>query len=153
MLTGSAFKNKGVQPMLDAVVDYLPSPLDVGAIEGHEVDDAEAIIEREPSEDAPLSALAFKIMSDPHLGKLTYLRIYSGTLTAGSQVLNTTKGRKERIGKIYRMHANKREEIESVSAGQIVAVMGLKNTTTGDTLCGPDHPVILESMNFPAPVI
>ncbi|MDQ1643676.1 MAG: elongation factor [Actinomycetota bacterium] len=153
VLTGSAFKNKGVQPMLDAVVRYLPSPIDVGAIEGHAVGKEDEILAREPDKDAPLSTLAFKIASDPHLGKLTYIRIYSGTLTTGSQVLNSTKGNKERIGKIYRMHANKREEIEKATAGQIVAVMGLKNTTTGDTLCGPEAPVILESMNFPAPVI
>ena len=153
VLCGSAFKNKGVQPMLDAVVRYLPSPLDVGAVKGHAVGREGVILEREPDEDAPLSALAFKIMSDPHLGKLTYIRIYSGTLTAGSQVLNSTKGNKERVGKIYRMHANKREEIDRASAGQIVAVMGLKNTTTGDTLCAPQAPIILESMNFPAPVI
>jgi elongation factor G len=153
VLCGSAFKNKGVQPMLDAVVRYLPSPIDVGAIEGHAVGHDEQVVTREPTEDAPLSSLAFKIMSDPHLGKLTYIRIYSGTLTAGSQVLNSTKGRKERVGKIYRMHANKREEIERASAGQIVAVMGLKDTTTGDTLSGPEAPVILESMDFPAPVI
>ncbi|HEX6485500.1 MAG TPA: elongation factor G, partial [Nocardioidaceae bacterium] len=153
VLTGSAFKNKGVQPMLDAVVRYLPSPLDVGAVEGHAVGDEEKIESRDPDKDAPLATLAFKIASDPHLGKLTYIRIYSGTMTAGSAVLNSTKGHKERIGKIYRMHANKREEIEKATAGQIVAVMGLKNTTTGDTLCGPEAPVILESMNFPAPVI
>jgi elongation factor G len=153
VLTGSAFKNKGVQPMLDAVVRYLPSPLDVGAVEGHAVGDEEKIESREPDQNAPLSTLAFKIASDPHLGKLTYIRIYSGTLLTSSQVLNSTKGNKERIGKIYRMHANKREEIERATAGQIVAVMGLKNTTTGDTLCGPEAPVILESMNFPAPVI
>jgi elongation factor G len=153
VLTGSAFKNKGVQPMLDAVVRYLPSPLDVGAVEGHAVGDEQKIESRDPDKDAPLATLAFKIASDPHLGKLTYIRIYSGTMTAGSQVLNSTKGNKERIGKIYRMHANKREEIEKATAGQIVAVMGLKNTTTGDTLCGPEAPVILESMNFPAPVI
>jgi elongation factor G len=153
VLCGSAFKNKGVQPMLDAVVRYLPSPIDVGAVHGHAVGDEDTILEREPQDDAPLSTLAFKIMSDPHLGKLTYLRVYSGTLTAGSQVLNSTKGHKERIGKIYRMHANKREEIDKVTAGHIVAVMGLKNTTTGDTLCGPEAPVILESMEFPAPVI
>jgi elongation factor G len=153
VLCGSAFKNKGVQPMLDAVIRYLPSPLDVGAVEGHAVGDESKVITREPNEDAPLSALAFKIMSDPHLGKLTYLRIYSGTLTAGSQVLNGTKGRKERVGKIYRMHANKREEIDRASAGLIVAVMGLKDTTTGETLCAPEAPMILESMNFPAPVI
>jgi elongation factor G len=153
VLTGSAFKNKGVQPMLDAVVRYLPSPMDVGVVEGHAVGDEDQIVIREPDQHAPLSTLAFKIASDPHLGKLTYIRIYSGTLLTGSQVLNSTKGNKERIGKIYRMHANKREEIERATAGQIVAVMGLKNTTTGDTLCGPEAPVILESMNFPAPVI
>jgi elongation factor G len=153
VLCGSAFKNKGVQPMLDAVVRYLPSPLDVGAVEGHAVGEKNEVVTREPDKDAPLSTLAFKIMSDQHLGKLTFIRIYSGTLTAGSQVLNSTKGNKERIGKIYRMHANKREEIEKATAGQIVAVMGLKNTTTGDTLCGPEAPVILESMEFPAPVI
>ena len=153
VLCGSAFKNKGVQPMLDAVVRYLPSPLDVGAIEGHAVGDENAVMTREPDEDAPVSALAFKIMSDQHLGKLTFVRVYSGTLTAGTQVLNSTKGNKERIGKIYRMHANKREEIEKASAGQIVAVMGLKNTTTGDTLSDSAQPVILESMSFPAPVI
>jgi elongation factor G len=153
VLCGSAFKNKGVQPMLDAVVRYLPSPLDVGNTQGHSVNDPEEILEREPDDKAPLATLAFKIMSDPHLGKLTYIRVYSGTLTAGTQVLNSTKGNKERIGKIYQMHANKREEIEKVTAGHIVAVMGLKNTTTGDTLCGPEAPIILESMNFPAPVI
>ena len=153
VLCGSAYKNKGVQPMLDAVVDYLPSPIDVGAITGHKPDDESQLLQREPDEDAPLSTLAFKIAADPHLGRLTYLRVYSGTLTAGSQVLNSTKGNKERIGKIYRMHANRREEIERASAGQIVAVMGLKNTTTGDTLSTPDAPVVLESMNFPDPVI
>ena len=153
VLTGSAFKNKGVQPMLDAVVRYLPSPVDVGAVEGHAMDDEDEILSREPQEDAPLSSLAFKIMADPHLGKLTFVRVYSGTLTTGTMVLNSTKGNKERIGKIYRMHANKREEIEKASAGQIVAVMGLKNTTTGDTLSDSGQPVILESMKFPAPVI
>ncbi|HSK61592.1 MAG TPA: elongation factor G [Actinomycetospora sp.] len=153
VLCGSAFKNKGVQPMLDAVVRFLPSPLDIGAVEGHAVGNEDEVIAREPDADAPLSTLAFKIMSDPHLGKLTFVRIYSGTLTTSTQVLNSTKGNKERIGKIYRMHANKREEIEKASAGSIVAVMGLKNTTTGDTLCGPEAPVILESMEFPAPVI
>ncbi len=153
VLCGSAFKNKGVQPMLDAVTRYLPSPTDVGAVSGHAVDDESTEILREPKPDAPLSTLAFKIMSDPHLGKLTYIRIYSGTLKSGSQVLNSTKGRRERIGKIYRMHANKREEIPLADAGQIVAVMGLKDTTTGDTLCAVESPVILESMTFPAPVI
>jgi elongation factor G len=153
VLTGSAFKNKGVQPMLDAVVAYLPSPLDIEAITGHKVGDEATIIERKPAESEPFSALAFKIMSDPHLGKLTYVRVYSGRLQSGTQVLNSTKDRKERIGKIYRMHANKREEIEGVGAGDIVAVMGLKDTTTGDTLCDSSNPVVLESMNFPAPVI
>ncbi|MDQ1614982.1 MAG: elongation factor [Actinomycetota bacterium] len=153
VVCGSAFKNKGVQPMLDAVVRYLPSPTDVGSVEGHAVGNVDEMVLREPDKDAPLSTLAFKIASDPHLGKLTFIRVYSGTLTSGSQVLNSTKGNKERIGKIYRMHANKREEIERATAGQIVAVMGLKNTTTGDTLCGPEAPVILESMEFPAPVI
>ncbi|MGW6389352.1 elongation factor G [Streptomyces sp. NPDC055103] len=150
---GTAFKNKGVQPLLDAVVRYLPSPLDVEAIEGHDVKDAELVVKRKPSDDEPLSALAFKIASDPHLGKLTFVRIYSGRLEAGTAVLNSVKGKKERIGKIYRMHANKREEIDSVGAGDIVAVMGLKQTTTGETLCDDKNPVILESMDFPAPVI
>lgn len=150
---GTAFKNKGVQPLLDAVVRYLPSPLDIEAIEGQDVKNPEEIIKRRPSVDEPLAALAFKIASDPHLGKLTFVRVYSGRLESGSAVQNSVKGRKERIGKIYRMHANKREEIESVGAGDIVAVMGLKQTTTGETLCDPANPVILESMDFPAPVI
>ena len=153
VLCGTAFKNKGIQPLLDAVIDYLPSPLDVGAIEGHDVKDPTVVVEREPDETEPFAALAFKIMSDPHLGKLTYLRVYSGKLLTGTTVLNPTKGRKERIGKIYQMHANKREEIASVGAGHIVAVMGLKDTTTGETLCDIAKPVILESMSFPAPVI
>ena len=153
VLTGTAFKNKGVQPLLDAVVAYLPSPLDVEAVEGHDVKDESITVDRQPSEDEPFSALAFKIMADPHLGKLTYLRVYSGRLDTGTTVLNPTKGRKERIGKIYRMHANKREEIASVGAGHIVAVMGLKDTTTGETLCDMAKPVVLESMTFPAPVI
>ncbi|MFI0821797.1 elongation factor G [Streptomyces sp. NPDC021098] len=150
---GTAFKNKGVQPLLDAVVRYLPSPIDVEAVEGHSVKDPDEVIKRRPTEEEPLSALAFKIASDPHLGKLTFIRVYSGRLVAGTQVLNSVKGKKERIGKIYRMHANKREEIESVGAGDIVAVMGLKQTTTGETLCDSSSPVILESMDFPAPVI
>ncbi|MGW1075415.1 elongation factor G [Streptomyces sp. NPDC002537] len=150
---GTAFKNKGVQPLLDAIVRYLPAPLDIEAIEGHDVKDPEAVVVRRPSDDEPLSALAFKIMNDPHLGKLTFIRVYSGRLESGTAVLNSVKGRKERIGKIYRMHANKRAEIESVGAGDIVAVMGLKQTTTGETLCDAAHPVILESMDFPAPVI
>ncbi|PZT76053.1 MULTISPECIES: elongation factor G [unclassified Streptomyces] len=150
---GTAFKNKGVQPLLDAVVRYLPSPLDVEAIEGHDPKDPETVVKRKPSDDEPLSALAFKIASDPHLGKLTFVRIYSGRLDSGTAVLNSVKGKKERIGKIYRMHANKREEIDSVGAGDIIAVMGLKQTTTGETLCDDKNPVILESMDFPAPVI
>jgi elongation factor G len=153
VLCGSAFKNKGVQPMLDAIIDYLPSPLDVPSIKGHAVGNEGAEIERHADPNEPFSALAFKIMSDQHLGKLTYIRIYSGTLESGKQVMNSTKDRKERIGKIYQMHANKREERPSAIAGQIVAVMGLKDTTTGDTLSDPVKQVILESMTFPAPVI
>ena len=153
VLTGSAFKNKGVQPMLDAVNRYLPSPLDIKAIVGTKQGDSTVVIERQPKNDEPFSALAFKMMRDPHLGKLTFVRIYSGSLTAGTAILNSTKDRKERIGKIYQMHANKREEMESAGAGMIIAVMGLKDTTTGDTLCDADKPVILESMDFPAPVI
>ena len=153
VLTGSAFKNKGVQPMLDAVTRYLPSPLDVEAIKGFNVADKEKEETRKPSDAEPFSALAFKIMSDPHLGKLTFIRVYSGVLETGSQVLNSTKDRKERIGKIYQMHANKREERDSVGAGMIVAVMGLKDTTTGETLCDSAKPIILESMDFPDPVI
>jgi elongation factor G len=153
VLCGTAFKNKGVQPMLDAIVDFLPSPLDIPSIKGHSVRNADEVVERHADPNEPFSALAFKIMSDPHLGKLTYIRIYSGTLETGTQVLNSIKDRKERIGKIYQMHANKREERPSAVAGQIVAVMGLKDTTTGDTLCDLAKPVILESMTFPAPVI
>ncbi|MEV4897698.1 elongation factor G, partial [Nonomuraea sp. NPDC055795] len=153
VLTGTAFKNKGVQPLLDAIVAFLPAPTDIPAFKGHAVGNEEEIIERHADPDEPFSALAFKIMSDPHLGKLTYLRIYSGSLETGSQVLNPVKGRKERIGKIYQMHANKREERPSAYAGQIVAVMGLKDTTTGHTLCDVNKPVVLESMTFPAPVI
>jgi elongation factor G len=153
VLCGAAFKNKGIQPMLDAIVDYLPSPVDIPSIKGHAVGGEHTVIERHADPEEPFAALAFKIMSDQHLGKLTYIRIYSGTLEAGTQVLNAAKGRRERIGKIYQMHANKREERPSASAGQIVAVMGLKDASTGDTLCDPASPVILESMNFPAPVI
>ena len=153
MLCGTAFKNKGVQPMLDAIVDYLPSPIDIPSVKGHAVGDEDTLVERSPDPEAPFAALAFKIMSDQHLGKLTYIRVYSGTLESGSNVLNSIKGRRERIGKIYQMHANKREERPFAVAGQIVAVMGLKDTTTGDTLCAQNKPVILESMTFPAPVI
>ncbi|HEY7014878.1 MAG TPA: elongation factor G [Streptosporangiaceae bacterium] len=153
VLCGSAFKNKGVQPMLDAIVDFLPSPLDVPSIQGHAIGSEDDVIERHADPSEPFAALAFKIMSDQHLGKLTYIRIYSGTLEAGKSVMNSTKGRKERVGKIYQMHANKREERPTAIAGQIVAVMGLKDTTTGDTLSDQLKPVILESMTFPAPVI
>ncbi|WP_328478889.1 elongation factor G [Actinoplanes sp. NBC_00393] len=152
VLCGSAFKNKGVQPMLDAVVEFLPSPLDIPAIEGTATD-GETPLLRKPSNDEPFSALAFKIQTDKHLGKLTYVRVYSGTLETGTQVINSTKDRKERIGKIYQMHANKREERNTAQAGDIIAVQGLKQTTTGDTLCDPAKPVILESMTFPEPVI
>jgi elongation factor G len=153
VLCGTAFKNKGVQPMLDAIVDYLPSPVDIPSVKGHAVGDEDTVIERDTNPEAPFAALAFKIMSDQHLGKLTYIRVYSGTVESGSTVLNSIKGRKERIGKIYQMHANKREERPSAVAGQIVAVMGLKDTSTGDTLADSQHQVILESMTFPAPVI
>ncbi len=152
VVTGSAFKNKGVQPMLDAVVAYLPSPLDVGAITGLLLD-GQTEAQRMPDPKAPFSGLAFKVATDPHLGKLTFMRVYSGTLDSGSQVINATKDRKERIGKIYQMHANKREEISQVVAGDICAVMGLKQTTTGDTLSDPANPIVLESMSFPDPVI
>ena len=153
VLCGSAFKNKGVQPLLDAVIAYLPSPLDVPAIIGFKSGDESVTIERHPTDEDPFAALAYKIAADPHLGRLTYIRLYSGKLQAGSTVLNATKGRRERIGKIYQMHANKRQEISSVGAGQIVAVMGLKDTTTGETLCDVANPIVLESMDFPAPVI
>ena len=153
VLCGTAFKNKGVQPLLDAVVKYLPSPLDIDAIVGHAVNNEEEPVSRKPADSEPFSGLAYKIASDPHLGKLIYVRVYSGKLEAGSTVLNSVTGRKERIGKVYQMHANKREEIASVGAGQIVAVMGLKDTRTGHTLSDLQQPVVLESMTFPAPVI
>ncbi len=152
VLCGSAFKNKGVQPMLDAVVEFLPSPLDIPAVEGLSLN-GESTLLRKPSNSEPFSGLAFKIQTDKHLGKLTYFRVYSGTVETGAQVVNSTKDRKERIGKIYQMHANKREERPSAQAGDIIAVQGLKQTTTGDTLCDPANPVILESMTFPEPVI
>ncbi len=152
VLTGSAFKNKGVQPMLDAVIDFLPSPLDIDHVTGT-LTDGETVAERKADESEPLAALAFKVATDPHLGKLTFVRIYSGVLDNGSQVLNSTKDRKERIGKIYQMHANKREELSRAGAGEIIAVAGLKQTTTGDTLADPQKPIVLESMTFPAPVI
>jgi elongation factor G len=153
VICGSAFKNKGVQLMLDAVIDYLPSPLDVPAIKGHAPDDDEEIIERHSSDEEPFSALAFKVMTDPYVGKLTFFRVYSGTLESGSYVQNSTKGKRERVGRILQMHANSRQEISKVFAGDIAAAVGLKDTTTGDTLCDDKNLVILESMNFPEPVI
>jgi elongation factor G len=153
VLCGSAFKNRGVQPMLDAVVDYLPSPLDMPAIEGHDVRDEEKVIERHADANEPFSALAFKIMTHPFFGRLTYIRVYSGKLDSGGQVVNSTKGKKERIGKIFQMHANKENPVDSVTAGHIYAVIGLKDTTTGDTLSDSNNQVVLESMTFPAPVI
>jgi elongation factor G len=152
VLCGSAFKNKGVQPMLDAVVDFLPSPLDVPPTMGMDVKGIEEL-ERGPDDTEPFAALAFKIMSDPYVGRLTYFRVYSGTLTKGSSVLNSTKDRKERIGRILQMHANHREDKEAIFAGDIVAAVGLKYTTTGDTLCDPSSPIVLESLEFPEPVI
>ena len=153
ILCGSAFKNKGVQPMLDAVIDYLPSPLDVPAIVGSNPRDEEEKIVREPKADGPFAALAFKVMTHPFFGRLTYIRVYSGKCDAGAQVINSTKDRKERIGKMFQMHANKENPVESATAGHIYAVIGLKDTTTGDTLCDIDKQVVLESMTFPKPVI
>ena len=153
VLCGSAFKNKGVQPMLDAVIDYLPSPLDVPAVEGHDVRDEEKIVRREPKSTEPFAALAFKVMTHPFFGRLTYIRVYSGAANQGDQVLNSTKDKKERIGKLFQMHANKENPVESVTAGHIYAAIGLKDTTTGDTLCDIANPVVLESMTFPKPVI
>nr|WP_218013617.1 elongation factor G [Georgenia wutianyii] len=150
---GSAFKNKGVQPILDAVLDYLPSPLDVPAVEGHAVGNEEEILIRRPSEDEPFSALAFKVAVHPFFGKLTYVRVYSGTASQGAQVLNSTKGKKERVGKLFQMHSNKENPVEEAHAGHIYAFIGLKDTTTGDTLCAQDAPIVLESMSFPEPVI
>jgi len=153
VLCGSAFKNKGVQPMLDAVIDYLPSPLDVPAIDGTDVRDEEKVITRHPDATEPFAALAFKVATHPFFGKLTYVRVYSGKVAQGAQVLNSTKGKKERIGKLFQMHSNKENPVEEASAGHIYAFIGLKDVTTGDTLCAPDAPVILESMTFPEPVI
>ncbi len=152
VLTGSAFKNKGVQPMLDAVIDYLPSPLDVPAVEGT-LPDGETVVSRKPSTEEPFSALAFKIAAHPFFGKLTYIRVYSGKVASGAQLINATKERKERIGKLFQMHSNKENPVDEAQAGHIYAVIGLKDTTTGDTLADPQNPVVLESMTFPAPVI
>jgi elongation factor G len=153
VLCGSAFKNKGVQLVLDAVVQYLPSPLDVPPVEGHLPNREDDHVERKADDAEPFSALAFKIMSDPYVGRLTYLRLYSGVLRSGSHVMNSTKDRKERIGRVLQMHANHREDLEAAYTGDIVAVVGLKHSTTGDTICDPEDPVVLESISFPTPVI
>jgi elongation factor G len=153
VICGTAFKNKGVQTMLDAVVDYLPSPLDVPAIEGHDVDDPEKILYRHASDSEPFSALVFKIMTDPYVGQLAFFRVYSGTLKSGEFVFNVAKSRKERVGRLLRMHANKREEIQEILAGDICAAVGLRTVSTGDTICDDEHPIVLESIDFPMPVI
>jgi elongation factor G len=153
VICGTAFKNKGVQPMLDAVVDFLPSPLDVPPIKGLDPDNKDKEIVRHADDTEPLSALAFKIMTDPFVGQLTFIRVYSGQLKTGDTIFNPAKVKRERIGRLLRMHANKREEISEVLAGDICAVVGMKNVTTGDTLCNEEHPIVLESIEFPAPVI
>src|SRR5690625_276488 len=150
---GSAFRNRGVQPILDAIVDYLPSPIDVPPMRGHKPGDESEVMLREADENGPFSALAFKIAAHPFFGTLTFIRVYSGKATPGTQVLNSTKGKRERIGKLFQMHANKENPVEELHAGHIYAVIGLKETTTGDTLCAVDAPVVLESMSFPEPVI
>ena len=153
VLCGSAFKNRGVQPMLDAVVAYLPSPLDVPNIKGHDIRDEEVILERAADADAPFSALAFKVVTHPFFGRLTYIRVYSGKAASGAQVMNSTKQKKERIGKLFQMHANKENPVDEITTGHIYAAIGLKDTTTGDTLCDLQNPIVLESMSFPEPVI
>jgi elongation factor G len=154
VICGSAFKNKGVQLLLDAIVDYLPSPIDVPPIKGFDPNKGpEAVVERPASDDAPFAALGFKIMTDPFVGQLTFIRVYSGVMTSGSSVYNATKQKTERLGRLLKMHANKREEIKEVYAGDIAAAVGLKTVTTGDTICDEKHPVVLESMDFPDPVI
>ncbi|MEJ4104383.1 elongation factor G [Corynebacterium bovis] len=150
---GSAYKNKGIQPMLDAVIDFLPNPMDVGSIQGHDVNDPEKVLTRQPSKDEPFSALAFKVATHPFFGRLIYVRVYSGSVESGAQVFNATKGKKERIGKLFQMHSNKEQPVDKVSAGHIYAFIGLKDTTTGDTLCDSNDQIILESMDFPDPVI
>ena len=150
---GSAFKNKGVQPLLDGVVDYLPSPVDVPPIRGVDPDDEEKVLERRADDSEPFAALAFKIMTDPYVGKLTFFRVYSGSIPTGTHVLNATSGKRERVGRLLQMHANKRDERDEVYAGDIAAAIGLKEVRTGDTLCVADHPIVLESMKFPEPVI
>jgi elongation factor G len=153
VLCGSAFKNKGVQPMLDAVIDYLPSPLDLPPTEGIRPNHPEDVLERKCDDSEPFAALAFKIMTDPFVGKLTYIRVYSGSITKGSSVMNSTKDKKERVGRILQMHANHREDKDAIFAGDIMAVVGMKNTTTGDTLCDPANQIVLEALEFPEPVI
>ena len=153
VICGTSFKNRGVQPMLDAIVAYLPSPVEVPPMTGHEMGNEEVEIERKPSKDEQFAALAFKVVAHPFYGRLTYIRVYSGHVESGVQVLNSTKGKKERIGKLFQMHANKENPVESITAGHIYAAIGLKDTTTGDTLCAADAPVVLESMSFPEPVI
>jgi elongation factor G len=153
VICGSAFKNKGVQSMLDAVVNYLPSPLDVPPIEGVSIDDPNVVLTRRASDEEPFAALVFKIMTDPYVGQLAFFRVYSGNLAAGDSVYNVAKGRKERIGRLLRMHANKREEIQEIFAGDIAAAVGLKTVGTGDTICDDEHPIVLESIEFPTPVI
>ena len=148
---GTAYRNKGVQKLLDAIIEYMPSPVDIPAIQGVDMNGNEVV--RHSSDEEPFAALAFKIMTDPFVGKLAYVRVYSGTLDSGSYTLNATKGKKERAGRILQMHANKRAELEKVYSGDIAAIVGFKNTTTGDTVCDEKHPVILESMEFPEPVI
>ena len=152
-LCGSAFRNKGVQRTLDAVIDYLPSPLDVGGIKGFDVDNNTLEVERKPDDDDHFSALAFKIMTDPYVGRLTFFRVYSGSVSTGEHILNPNTGKKERVGRLMLMHSNKREERKTVTTGEIAAIVGLKNTKTGHTLCSVDHPILLESMDFPEPVI
>ena len=153
VLCGTAYKNKGIQPMLDAVIDYLPTPLDVGEVHGHKVGDEEVEMTRKPSKDEPFSALAFKVASHPFFGNLIYARVYSGRVTPSTQVQNSTKGKKERIGKLFQMHANKENPVDEAVAGNIYAFIGLKDTNTGDTLADPANPIALESMSFPEPVI
>ena len=152
-LCGSAFRNKGVQRTLDAVIDYLPSPLDVGGVKGFDVDDDTLEVERKPDDEDHFSALAFKIMTDPYVGRLTFFRVYSGSVSTGEHILNPNTGKKERVGRLMLMHSNKREERKTVTTGEIAAIVGLKNTKTGHTLCSVDHPILLESMDFPEPVI
>ena len=153
VLCGTSYRNKGVQPLLDAIVMYMPSPLDIPAIKGVDPHDPEKEIDRHPSDDEPFSALAFKIMTDPFVGKLAFCRVYSGTMSSGSYVFNSTKQKRERVGRLVMMHANHREEVETVYTGDICGIVGLKDTTTADTLCDEKNQVVLESMVFPDPVI